>query len=736
MNKLLRVLIFALLTWIPVSTAWAQDSLRRPKIGLVLSGGGAKGMAHVGVLKVLEANGIKVDYIGGTSMGAVVGGVYAAGYNAHQIDSIFRTVNFDQLMQDYVPRDAKNFYSKRQDEMYALSLPFDKFKLSMPRSFVKGVYMYNLMVELLHDVHHVRDFNQLPIPFFCMAADIETGEGIQLNRGFLPEAIRASAAIPSVFSPVDLDGCLLVDGGIADNYPIEKVRAMGADIIIGVDVQDDLKDRTYLQDATSILLQLSNLEMIKAMQPKRGMTDVYIKPDITDYNMLSFEYVDEIIKKGEDAALLQVEKLKALGLVQTDKTFPGHEINQDSLNINRVHFSRMRYFNRDYIYGKLGFQSGDKISYQDLKVGMNNLNATQNFSQIHYTVESNENGQELLLDLAENPVQTNLKFGLHFDSLYKSGILINLTHKRLLTKNDVVSADVILGDNIRYNFDYYIDRGFHWSFGLRSKMAQFSRNTSLDLRGQNLSETGLASYNVSYMDFSHQAYVQTLFIQKFLVGAGVEYKHLRLKSNNFEDNKLDDSNYLNVFGYFTFDGLDDSYFPSQGGYSNIGVTSYLYSSDYTNSFERFTVVQAHFRKAKRILPKLTFVGDIQGGFSLGPSSVPYFNFVLGGYGFAEVNNLKPFFGYDYFQIHGDSYIKAGATLNYEVLRKQYVTFSYNAAQLADNLFDTTDWLSSPKYNGFAAGYSMQTVIGPVEAKYAWSPEHSKGFWWFTVGFKF
>lgn len=732
MRKTLTLLfIFALMT--PI--VWAQDSIRRPKIGLVLSGGGAKGMAHVGVLKVLEENGIKVDYIGGTSMGAIVGGVYAAGYNAHQIDSIFRTIDFDQLMQDYVPRDAKNFYSKRQDELYAISLPFDRFKLSVPRSLVKGVYMYNLLVELLHHVNHVRDFNELPTPFFCMAGDIESGEGILLNKGYLPEAIRASAALPSVFSPVELDGCLLVDGGIADNYPIEKVRAMGADIIIGVDVQDDLRDRMYLEDATSILLQISNLEMIKAMQPKREQTDIYIKPNITDYNMLSFDYVDDIIKKGEEAARLQLDKFKELGIMQTHVEFPAHPIQIDSLNINRVHFNRMRYFNRDYIYGKLGFQTGDKITYDQLKTGMDNLNATRNFSQIHYTVDSTPYGDELFLDLAENPVQTYLKFGLHFDSLYKSGVLVNLTHKRLLTKNDVISADLILGDNIRYNLDYYIDRGFQWSFGLRSRMAQFNRNTTLDLTGTLLTQ-GLNSYNVSYMDFSHQVYIQSLFIQKFLISGGVEWKQLRLKSDNLENEKIEDSNYLNAFGTFVFDNLDNSYFPSKGGYTNISVVSYLYSTDYSHDFERFTILQAQFKKAKRIHPKLTLVGDIQGGFALGPKSVRYFNFVLGGYGFAPVNNLKPFYGYDYFEIHGDSYLQGSATLNYEVFRRHYLNLTYNVAQLGDDLFDTTDWFRKPQYSGFGLGYSMETIIGPVEAKYAWSPERSQGFWWFTVGYKF
>ena len=142
-----------------------QDSIKRPKIGLVLSGGGAKGFAHIGVLKVLEQAGVKIDYIGGTSMGAVVGGLYSSGYNAAQIDSIFTDTNFDELLQDYIPRTTKSFYEKRNDELYALSLPFKKFSIGIPIALSKGMYNYNLLTKLTHNVRHIRDFNKLPIPF-------------------------------------------------------------------------------------------------------------------------------------------------------------------------------------------------------------------------------------------------------------------------------------------------------------------------------------------------------------------------------------------------------------------------------------------------------------------------------------------------------------------------------------------------------------------------------------------
>ena len=284
------------------SSSFAQqplDSLLQNKIpirvGLVLSGGGAKGFAHIGVLKVLEEANVKVDFIGGTSMGAIIGGLYASGYNAKQIDSIFKTTDFEAIIQDQIPRSSKNYYIKRNDERYALSLPVDKFRIGVPTAFSKGLYNYNLLAKLLHSARDINDFSKLPIPFLCIATDIETGEEILLNKGYLPQAIVASAAFPSLFAPVEIDGRLLVDGGVKNNYPIDEVLKMGANFIIGVDVQDGLKSRENLTGATKILVQVSILSLNEGMHEKIAKTNVYIKPDIKEYGVVSFTEGNQII---------------------------------------------------------------------------------------------------------------------------------------------------------------------------------------------------------------------------------------------------------------------------------------------------------------------------------------------------------------------------------------------------------------------------------------------------------
>ena len=251
-----------------VSTSAQEATQNVPKVGLVLSGGGAKGLAHIGALKVIEQAGIQVDFIGGTSMGAIVGALYASGYSASALDSIFRTTDFTNLIDDNLPRSAKTFYEKEDSERYAITLPFSKFKISAPPAYSGGQNVYNELVKLLYPVKNITNFRDLPIPFLCVATDVETGEEVVLNQGYLPQAIMASGALPSLFEPVKIEGRVLIDGGVTDNYPIEKVKKMGADIIIGVDVQHGLRDREGLLSATEILLQVNNYHTVLEMEVK------------------------------------------------------------------------------------------------------------------------------------------------------------------------------------------------------------------------------------------------------------------------------------------------------------------------------------------------------------------------------------------------------------------------------------------------------------------------------------
>lgn len=731
--------ILLILLFCSFSTVSAQENAgKKPKIGLVLSGGGAKGLAHIGVLKVLEEAGVEVSYIGGTSMGAIIGGLYASGYNAHQIDSIFKVTDFDAVLRDFIPRSSKNFYEKKNDEMYAISLPFDNFKIGVPNAYSKGLNIYNMLNKLTHNVRHVRDFNKLPIPFLCIATNIETGEQVLLDKGYLPQAMLASATFPSLFSPVLIDDQMLIDGGVANNYPIDEVRKLGADIIIGVDVQDDLRDRNSLNNATRILIQISNLHMIEKMNKKKKQTDIYIKPDIKNYTVISFDEGSDIIKKGEEAGFSVYEKLKVYGSDFNKQKKSIQKCVVDSLSIEDININKLDNYTRAYVIGKLGFQAGSRITYDNLKVGIDNLNATQNFSSMGYYFEDKDGKDVFNLDLIENPTKTFLRFGLHYDDLYKSAILINFTKKKLLYKNDVASLDVILGDNFRYNFDYYIDNGFYWSFGFKSRYNSFNRNIYTEGVDDNVfGGLGLTSINVDFEDFTNQVYMQTIFKQKFVVGAGLEWKYVKLTSQTYEDaTDFERNSFLNAIGYIKYDSFDNFYFPTKGWYFMGDIQSFIYSENLEKDFSRFSYVKGDFGFAQSITDKFTAVVQTEGGFTIGEETIPFLDFVLGGYGFNKTNNFRQFYGYDFLSISGDSYVKATFTLDYEIFKKNHLNFSANFANIDYNLFESKDWYGKPKYTGYALGYGLETIIGPIEVKHTWSPETKDHHTWFSVGFWF
>ena len=710
----------------------------RPKIGLVLSGGGAKGFAHIGVLKVIEEAGIKIDYIGGTSMGAVVGGLYASGYNAAQLDSIFNKTDFDELLSDYIPRETKNFYEKRNDEVYALVLPFNKYKIGIPDALSKGLYNFNLLSRITRNVRHIRDFNKLPIPFLCIGSDIETGEQVILDKGNLARAMIASSAFPSLFSPVEYQDRFLVDGGVVNNYPIDEIRKLGADIIIGVDVQNDLLDRKGLHDATKILVQITNLHSIDKMKENILKTDIYIRPDIKNYGVMSFSSGKDIVAKGEEAAFSVFERLKQLGVKSNNYKKPKLKNPVDSLHIADINCNELKNYTNEYVYGKLRFKSGSKISYGQLQKGINNLNATENFSAIDYSFEKNKEDDDLNLVLKENPTDTYLKFGLHYDGLYKSAILVNMTHKKNFFKNDVASLDVILGDNFRYNFDYYIENGYNISLGFKSYLNKFNRNVQGQITNLDFGDLGVNTLNIDLFDLTNEMYFQTMFAQRFLIGGGLEYKYLNIKSSTLAnaDPIIEKSDYVSVFARLNYDSMDDKFFPSSGWSFSGDIHSYLYSSDYTKEFEPFSIAKANFSVAFQLFKSATVKLQSEAGFSIGDKSVSFFNFILGGFGYNVSNNFSHFYGYDFLSLGGNSYIKSAATFDYELFKKNHINFTANYANIGQNIFDTVDWISVPKISGYAVGYGLETAIGPIEIKRSWSPEMNSGYTWFSVGFPF
>ncbi len=740
--RLLALLLFFFI----ISPGLAQEE-EDFKVGLVLSGGGAKGLAHIGVLKVMEEAGVKVDIIGGSSMGAVVGALYAAGYTANQLDSIFHEINFNILLQDELPRSAMTFYERKDAEKYAITLPFDDFNVSFPSGYSKGQNVYNLMSRLTLHLKDKKDFSKLPVPFFTVATDMETGEEVILDKGYLPQAISASAAIPTLFSPVLVDGRLLTDGGVMNNYPVEELKRRGADYIIGVDVQDTLVGKEKLNSVLEIFTQINNFRTIHDMREKIPKTDIYINPDIEPFNVMSFDKGVEIIKSGEEAARKKIKQFEALAALQVDREVDRELIpSVDSLHIADVRIEGGASYPKAYILGKLKLRYPSTVSYEDLHLGINNLSATRNFNRINYQLIPVNSSFVLVMQLEENPNKTLLRLGLHYDDLYKSGALVNLTRKSLLATNDVASFDVILGDNLRYNFHYYIDQGFYWSVGLRSRFNNFGKGVSFDFARENagVNREGINQLEVDYRDYTNQLYIETLFQQVFSLGIGVEHKYLDITSKTLsatspEDHTtgtFDKSNYYSSFGYLKLDSYDNKYFPTSGYYFDGDLHWYAFSSDYHNDFSPFSIAKGTLGYVFTPFPRFTTRLSSEAGFRIGSSRNNILDFFLGGYGNNLINNFVPFYGYDFISISGDSFMKGMVEFDYEFFTKNHLILSANFANVANDLYMGGNWISSPDYSGYAVGYGRETFFGPVEVKYSISPEVKESLWFFSVGFWF
>lgn len=737
------ILIIATLLLSGFSFSQEQEDV---KVGLVLSGGGAKGLAHIGALKVIEDAGVRIDYIGGTSMGAIVGALYASGYTARELDSIFHVIDFDELIQDNLPRAAKTFYEKNDAEKYALTLPFDGFRISFPSALSKGQNLFNLISKLTEHVQHIDDFSKLPIPFFCMATDVERGTSVKLTSGYLPQAVAASGALPSVFSPIEVNGQLLIDGGVTNNYPIDELRTMGAEIIIGVDVQDSLLSRDNLRSAIDILVQINNYRTINDMKEKRKKTDIYIHPDIKEFSVISFDRGDAIIEVGEIEAKKFENQLQTLASRQHKKTrIKVDKIASDSLQVDVVEISGLNDYTRSYVMGKLKLKPPSKTTYLQFSEGINNLSATGNFSQINYFIRENEENENVLkLQLSESITKALLRIGVHYDDLYKSAALVNFTRKRLIQKNDVVSFDFILGDNIRYNFDYYIDKGFYWSVGVRSRYNKFKKNVNFKLFPPDISETipTVANIEVKHEDITNQFYVQTLFQQIYSLGLGAEHKKLKFTSatlqniDNNEDAVFENTDYFSAYGYLILDSRDNKYFPKKGGVFDGKFNFYAFASGLNENFDPFSIAKATIGYTYSPFSNLSLTLTSEGGFKIGGDETITLDFFVGGYGYNSINNFVHLFGYDALSIRGDTFLKSTLRADYRFYKKTYISAVANIANVGDKLFESSAWLDRIPYRGYALGLASDTFIGPIELFYSFSTETKQSQWYVSLGFWF
>ncbi len=723
--------IFISLSFVVLS---AQQS-NRPKVGVVLSGGGAKGYAHIGALKVIEEAGVKIDYIGGTSIGAIVGGLYASGYSADELEKIMYQLDLNQMILNEKSRRELPFFDKSYREKYILELPFDNFKLGFPNAISSGQGTADELTYLFRHVHDVNKFNELPIPFVCVATKLSNGESVIFREGFLPQVVMASGAYPTLLEPVYIDGEMYIDGGVRNNYPVQEVLDMGADIIIGVDLQEGLLEADQLNSATKVIEQIISYGIAEKSQQQSELVDLSIKPELKGFSVTSFDNKTQIINAGTKAAKDVFSQLQEISRLQGNVPLLHKPIeSSEYVLITDLEINGLETYNRSYVKGKLGINPPHLVSYTNIRDGIKSLYSSGNFSKVYYRIKENEKGhQTLSLFIREKPTKQSLKFGLHYDDLFKTGLLVNFTSKHVLFDNSVLSADVVLGDFPRYELNYYIDNGVYPSFGVYSGFKQFDA----DAQAQNFTESyDDVSLDYQFNEFTNQIYIQSTLFEKYALGGGFEHKYLDIKTNNLPtsdpNRRIENSYFLSAYGYLRADNLDNPNFPRNGLKFN-GLFKYLFSSN-ADDFNETSMVSVNLEGNKSLNRWLSIKGFGEFGTYLSNFPPPSQKFVLGGYVEQKFMNYSRFYGLPFLTASGDNLMVLGSKVQAKFLRNHYLSGFINVANV-ENDFDDLNLLNY-QYVGYGLGYGYDSPLGPIIGLWTYSPYTKSALFNVSLGFWF
>jgi len=507
-------IFLAMLTFIQPSFGTAKEEINRPasdtggkpKIGLVLSGGGARGAAHIGVLKALEKMDISIDMIAGASMGAIIGGLYASGYSAAEVEQIVHDIDWRHIFDDRTERKDRQFRQKRvsDDRLMNFKLGFKDGKIIFPKGLIKGQKLILQLKELTYPVQNIEDFNRLPIPFRAVATDIETGQAVILDQGDLGLALFASMSIPALLPPVEIDGRLLVDGGVANNLPIDIVRKMGADFIIVVDVgspllqKDDIESVLKVTDQLIRLLGRNNsLRQIDDLK-KSDIDHVIIRPDLGEITTGDFMKIAAAIPRGTEAAMAFEEKLKPYA------TIAGLHLVTHKLDpvIDFVRIKNNTRLSDKVILKHLDIKTGLPLSPAELNEKIARVYGLDAFERVSYELIEEDGRTGLLIDAKGNSIGKNhIRFGLLLSDNLKGdssySLLSNLTMTEINDLGAELRFDAEIGENLLLSGEYYQPLNIISNLFLSGEAAASARNSNVFEEGQITEELRIAAIDLN-----------------------------------------------------------------------------------------------------------------------------------------------------------------------------------------------------------------------------------------------
>ena len=702
----------------PTADAAATDSAatdsaaadrQRPRVGLALSGGGAKGFAHIGVLKVLESAGVPIDCISGTSMGSIVGALYAIGYSVDEIEAIALESDWEDIFSDAITRRDRPIEQKLVEDRYLLSLPLVGTKIGLPRGLIAGQKVSALLDRLTLPVHGQTSFRELPIPFSCVATDIVTGEAVVLDSGFLPEAIRASMAIPSAFTPVEIDGRLLVDGMLVRNFPVQDVIDLGADLVVGVDVGTPLANRDELKTFVQILGQAIGFIGAESTARQRGMCDVLIAPDVNDVTALDFKKMREIIAAGEAAArqaLPQLQDLVAgLGeIVPRDEPRP---VAPDSFLVWDVVIDGLAEVDPEIVRSVFGIDPRSRVSLADIEAGVARTYSTGMFERVTFRAEPVSDATRLRLAVIEK-TDDYFRFGLRYNTEDRLLAIFNVLYKNHLGVSSMLNVDAVVGGRSELVGEYLIHPLPERSLTLATRIGYLDDEDEV-YSGRDR----IAKYDQSAL-FA-EVNVGSTISNRSGFGIGLRGEWVSLDPDVVADDLYSyQENMLILVGTGAFDTLDRSYFPRSG----VSLfTRHEYSEGSLGSEGTFS---RHFADLKFVIPlrhRVSLICETAAGTTTGDDVPTHFNFILGGVDTPALLFERKMTAISFYGLHRQQ--RVGTHLQFAQLGAQYEIGSQVVLQLMANAGNTFDeWELDFSEDRFETGagitVGVYTPLGPIQ----------------------
>ncbi len=736
-----------------VSPAFCQDSLlhsgpsnihKRPRLGLTLSGGGAKGLAHIGILKAIDSAGLSVDYLTGTSMGSIIGSLYAAGYSADSILYIARRMNWDQILSNQ--GSMRNIIMEEKDEYgkYDLELPWVNNFFRISTGVLEGQELWLKFSELLFPAYQIKNFDSLNIPFKCIATDISTGQAVVLDSGEIVSAVRASMAIPSVFTAVEYNGHLLVDGGIVRNFPVKDVREMGAQFVIGSNVTSSLLPASKVNNAIQVLLQVAFFREAEDTKLEVPLCNIYVQTPLDKYSMGTFADANAIIDSGlaEGRRLYPALKKLAdsLNTLYDSATREKELPDLQSVKISSFEVNGLKFTTQDFFIHTTGLLTNHVYTPRMLSYMVRRAGGTRYYNRIIYHLNPQpDHSAKIIFDVSENPL-TFGKLSLHYNQFSGISAILNITSRDFFTPNSRSSVTLNIGENFRVKAEHlqYLGRGRKFALRLFTQFDQLNITTYSHTK-----EAGIYNQNYFVMD-SRLGYSTN---RDVTVGIGTRFEWTRYKpsiTSALAFNGTD--NFPTSYLYFNHNSLDRPVYARKGVKSaleadwvftqNPDIQLHTNTRDIdtltaSNAYPRFTF---HLESYTPIGDRSTLLfllqsglnfqkGNIMNQFSLGGLTPNFHNQITfaglreGAYYASSTAAIQTGFRYNFY---GNLFLTGRANVMFNNFVKNDKKF-----------FDTPDFLS-----GYSLTFTYNFVLGPLELSAMYCDQWKRVMGYVNIGIPF